>query len=276
MNVSTKNKWQQNDLKGVPMLEIKNLKKSYDGNIILQNINLNIEEGEIVSILGPSGCGKTTLLNLILGLTDADEGAIIFNGKEITSVPMEQRGFNIVFQDYALFPNLNVYQNVTYGLRNNPKISTTQEVEELIDLLGLREHLHKKIEQLSGGQKQRTALARTMVMKPKILLLDEPLSALDGVIKESIKEKIKQIARDYRLTTIIVTHDPEEALTLSDKVLIVNEGEISQYGKPEEIVETPGNDFVKEFILNQLIIKMNNIFSLFQQGKALKAEVKIG
>lgn len=276
MNVSTKNKWQQNDLKGVPMLEIKNLKKSYDGNIILQNINLNIEEGDIVSILGPSGCGKTTLLNLILGLTDADEGAIIFNGKEITSVPMEQRGFNIVFQDYALFPNLNVYQNVTYGLRNNPKISTTQEVEELIDLLGLREHLHKKIEQLSGGQKQRTALARTMVMKPKILLLDEPLSALDGVIKESIKEKIKQIARDYRLTTIIVTHDPEEALTLSDKVLIVNEGEISQYGKPEEIVETPGNDFVKEFILNQLIIKRNNIFSLFQQGKALKAEVKIG
>jgi len=276
MNVSTKNKWQQNDLKGVPMLEIKNLKKSYDGNIILQNINLNIEEGEIVSILGPSGCGKTTLLNLILGLTDADEGAIIFNGKEITSVPMEQRGFNIVFQDYALFPNLNVYQNVTYGLRNNPKISTTQEVEELIDLLGLREHLHKKIEQLSGGQKQRTALARTMVMKPKILLLDEPLSALDGVIKESIKEKIKQIARDYRLTTIIVTHDPEEALTLSDKVLIVNEGEISQYGKPEEIVETPGNDFVKEFILNQLIIKRNNIFSLFQQGKELKAEVKIG
>ena len=276
MNVSTKNKWQQNDLKGVPMLEIKNLKKSYDGNIILQNINLNIEEGEIVSILGPSGCGKTTLLNLILGLTDADEGEIFFNGKEITNVPMEQRGFNIVFQDYALFPNLNVYQNVTYGLRNNHKISTTQEVEELIDLLGLREHLHKKIEQLSGGQKQRTALARTMVMKPKILLLDEPLSALDGVIKESIKEKIKQIARDYRLTTIIVTHDPEEALTLSDKVLIVNEGEISQYGKPEEIVETPGNDFVKEFILNQLIIKRNNIFSLFQQGEVLKTEVKIG
>ena len=258
------------------MLEIKNLKKSYDGNIILQNINLNIEEGEIVSILGPSGCGKTTLLNLILGLTDADEGEIIFNGKEITNMPMEQRGFNIVFQDYALFPNLNVYQNVTYGLRNNPKISTPQEVEELIDLLGLREHLHKKIEQLSGGQKQRTALARTMVMKPKILLLDEPLSALDGVIKESIKEKIKQIARDYRLTTIIVTHDPEEALTLSDKVLIVNEGEISQYGKPEEIVETPGNDFVKEFILNQLIIKRNNIFSLFQQGEVLKTEVKIG
>ena len=211
------------------MLEIKNLKKSYDGNIILQDINLNIEEGEIVSILGPSGCGKTTLLNLILGLTGADEGEIIFNGEVITDMPMEQRGFNIVFQDYALFPNLNVYRNITYGLKNNPKISTPQEVEELIDLLGLREHLHKKIEQLSGGQKQRVALARTMVMKPRILLLDEPLSALDGVIKESIKDKIRQIARDYHLTTIIVTHDPEEALTLSDKVLIVNQGRISKY-----------------------------------------------
>lgn len=258
------------------MLEIRNLKKSYDGNTILHDINLNIEEGEIVSILGPSGCGKTTLLNLILGLTDADEGAILFDGKDLTAMPMEQRGFNIVFQDYALFPNLNVYQNITYGLKNNPKISTSQEVEELIDLLGLREHLHKRIEQLSGGQKQRVALARTMVMKPKILLLDEPLSALDGVIKESIKEKIRQIARDYRLTTIIVTHDPEEALTLSDKVLIVNEGQISQYGKPEEIIETPQNDFVKEFILNQLVIKRNHIFTLFKQGTAPRLEVRVG
>ncbi|MBS6195906.1 MAG: ABC transporter ATP-binding protein [Clostridiales bacterium] len=250
------------------MLEIRNLKKSYDGVTILHDINLQIEEGEIVSILGPSGCGKTTLLNLILGLTDADEGEIIFQGKDVLHVPMEQRGFNIVFQDYALFPNLNVYKNITYGLKNKPDISTKQEVEDMIDLLGLREHLDKKIEQLSGGQKQRVALARTMVMKPKILLLDEPLSALDGVIKESIKEKIKQIARDFQLTTIIVTHDPEEALTLSDKVLIVNKGTISQYGKPDEIIRTPDNDFVKEFILNQLLIKRNNIFSLFRQEQA--------
>lgn len=188
---------------------------------------MTISDGEIVSILGPSGCGKTTLLNLILGLTDADSGKIIFDGQDITNVPMEKRGFNIVFQDYALFPNLNVMQNITYGLKNTPNISTQEEINELIELLGLKPHLNKKIDQLSGGQKQRVALARTMVMKPKILLLDEPLSALDGVIKESIKEKIKQIARDYHLTTIIVTHDPEEALTLSDKVLIVNDGSIS-------------------------------------------------
>lgn len=226
---------------------------------------MTISDGEIVSILGPSGCGKTTLLNLILGLTDADSGKIIFDGQDITNVPMEKRGFNIVFQDYVLFPNLNVMQNITYGLKNTPNISTQEEVNELIELLGLKPHLNKKIDQLSGGQKQRVALARTMVMKPKILLLDEPLSALDGVIKESIKEKIKQIARDYHLTTIIVTHDPEEALTLSDKVLIVNDGSISQYGAPEEIITTPQNAFIKEFILNQLEIKRNNIFALFHQ-----------
>ena len=248
------------------MLELKNIVKSFGGNVILDYISLNIEEGEIVSILGPSGSGKTTLLNLILGITDIDKGSLVYNGRDLTRVPMEQRGFNIVFQDYALFPNLNAYQNITYGLKNKPGISSKEEVEELIDLLGLREHLTKKIEQLSGGQKQRVALARTMVMKPKILLLDEPLSALDGVIKESIKDRIKTIAREYHLTTIIVTHDPEEALTLSDRVLIINKGKISQYGKPEEIINRPDNSFIREFILNQLEIKRNNIFSLFQCG----------
>ena len=246
------------------MLELQNVKKAFNGNEILKGISLNVEDGEIISILGPSGSGKTTLLNLILGITDIDSGKLIYNGEDLTKVPMERRGFNIVFQDYALFPNLNAYQNITYGLKNKPGISTKEEVDELIELLGLKEHLDKRIEELSGGQKQRVALARTMVMKPKILVLDEPLSALDGVIKESIKERIKTIAREYHLTTIIVTHDPEEALTLSDRVLIINEGRISQYGKPEEIIHQPGNSFIKEFILNQIEIKRNNIFSLFQ------------
>ncbi|MBO5260447.1 MAG: ABC transporter ATP-binding protein [Agathobacter sp.] len=249
------------------MLKLNGVKKSYDGVTILKDINLEIEEGEIVSILGPSGCGKTTLLNLILGITEADAGEIIFNGEDLTNVSMEKRGFNIVFQDYALFPNLNVYQNITYGLRNKPGISTQEEVEDFIRLLDLKPHLDKKIDQLSGGQKQRVALARTMVMKPKILLLDEPLSALDGVIKESIKERIKTIAKEMNLTTIIVTHDPEEALTLSDRVMIVNEGKIAQFGKPEEIIQTPKDNFVKKFILNQLEIKKNNIYSLFAAGQ---------
>lgn len=206
------------------MLQLKNIRKSYDGKVILDSISLDINDGEIVSILGPSGSGKTTLLNAILGLTEIDGGQIIFDGKDLTNVPMKDRGFNIVFQDYALFPNLNAYENIIYGLRNKPGISSADEVQELICLLGLKEHLNKRIDQLSGGQKQRVALARTLVMKPKILLLDEPLSALDGVIKESIKERIQLIAKQYHLTTIIVTHDPEEALTLSDKVLIINEG----------------------------------------------------
>lgn len=167
------------------MLELKNVKKSYDGTPVLKDITLDIEDGEIVSILGPSGCGKTTLLNLILGIVDSDGGKIIFNGEDITAVPMEKRGFNIVFQDYALFPNLNVYQNITYGLRNRPEISSKEEVEDLI------------------------------------------------------------------------------ALTLSDRVMIINEGQIAQYGKPEEIIERPQNGFVRKFILNQLEIKKNNIYTLF-------------
>ncbi|MFR2739674.1 MAG: ABC transporter ATP-binding protein [[Clostridium] innocuum] len=250
------------------MLTLNNLKKSYDQTSILNGISLSIETGEIVSILGPSGSGKTTLLNCILGITDIDSGSVVFNGQDVTGVSMEERGFNIVFQDYALFPNLNAYENITYGLKNKPGISTQQEVNELIELLGLSQHLNKHIDQLSGGQKQRVALARTMVMKPKILLLDEPLSALDGVIKESIKEKIKTIAKEFHLTTIIVTHDPEEALTLSDRVLIMKDGSISQYAKPKDIIEHPQNSFVKEFILNQLEIKRNNIFTLFGETYA--------
>lgn len=245
------------------MLQLKNIRKSYDGKVILDSISLDINDGEIVSILGPSGSGKTTLLNAILGLTEIDGGQIIFDGKDLTNVPMKDRGFNIVFQDYALFPNLNAYENIVYGLRNKPGISSAEEVQELISLLGLKEHLNKRIDQLSGGQKQRVALARTLVMKPKILLLDEPLSALDGVIKESIKERIQLIAKQYHLTTIIVTHDPEEALTLSDKVLIINEGQISKFDQPHVIVTQPRTQFVEKFILSQLRIKRDNIFRLF-------------
>ena len=251
------------------MLELEHIKKAYDGVTILNDINLQINDGEIVSILGPSGCGKTTLLNLILGLVNADGGKIIFNGNDITDTPMEKRGFNIVFQDYALFPNLNVIKNIRYGLKNKPGISSEKEINDLIELLGLKEHLNKRIEQLSGGQKQRVALARTLVMKPKILLLDEPLSALDGVIKESIKAKIREIAREYHLTTVIVTHDPEEALTLSNHVMIINKGSISQFGTTDEIVNTPKNDFVEKFILQQLEIKRNNIYTLFESPELI-------
>lgn len=245
------------------LLELKNITKKFNDKTVLDDISLNIENGEIISLLGQSGSGKTTLLNIILGLINMDEGKLIFNGEDITDVNMKKRGFNIVFQDYALFPNLNAYENIVYGLKNNKNLSTKEEVEEIISILGLQQHLEKKISQLSGGQKQRVALARTLVTKPKVLLLDEPLSALDGVIKESIKDKIKSIVRQFKLTTIIVTHDPEEALTLSDKVLIINDGHIAQFGTPDEVINKPSCDFVKEFILKQLNIKKKNIYKLF-------------
>lgn len=245
------------------MLELKNIKKQFNDKVVLDHISLNIEQGEIISLLGPSGSGKTTLLNIILGLTAVDEGQILFDNEDITKVDMKNRGFNIVFQDYALFPNLNAYQNIVYGLKNNPHLSTQKEVEEIISFLELEPHLDKKIGQLSGGQKQRVALARTLVTKPKILLLDEPLSALDGVIKETIKERIKSIAKEYKLTTIMVTHDPEEALTMSDRVLIIDEGRISQFDTPQQVIQNPKNQFIDNFILHQLRIKRQNIFQLF-------------
>lgn len=245
------------------MLELQNITKRYGDRTILADVNLSIRKGEIVSILGPSGCGKTTLLNLILGLTEITSGRLVYDGEDLTDVPMEKRGFNIVFQDYALFPNLNARENITYGSRNFPDRSSPEEVDELIDLLGLRRHLDQSVDSLSGGQKQRVALARTLVMKPRLLLLDEPLSALDGLIKESIKDRIKTIARQFELTTLIVTHDPEEALTLSDKVLVINEGRIAQFASPVEIMANPADDFIRRFILSQLTIKRDNIFRLF-------------
>lgn len=250
------------------MLELRGVTKKYENKVIFEDISLKINKGEIVSILGPSGCGKTTLLHIILGLTGINGGRLAYNGEDITRVPMKKRGFNIVFQDYALFPNLNVKQNIEYGLRNNPHISTQAEVDELVDLLDIKAHLNKRINQLSGGQKQRVALARTLVMKPKILLLDEPLSALDGVIKETIKARIREISVRYQLTTLIVTHDPEEAMTLSDRILLLSDGKVAQFATPTEIIRNPANDFVKNFILNQLNIKRRNILSLFADDGA--------
>jgi len=245
------------------LLKLQHISKKFDGKTVLDDISFEIGSGEIMSLLGPSGSGKTTLLHMILGLTGADHGSIIFGEEDLTHVPMKKRGFNIVFQDYALFPNLSAYDNIVYGLRNKKGTASEQEVKDYIDFLELTPHLNKRIGELSGGQKQRVALARTLVTKPRILLLDEPLSALDGVIKESIKQRIQSIAREFKLTTIIVTHDPEEALTLSDKILIINQGKISQFGSPQQIVNQPDNEFVKQFIIKQLLIKRQNIYNLF-------------
>jgi len=250
------------------LLKLEQVSKQYQNKVVLDNISIEINKGEIISLLGQSGSGKTTLLNIILGLTKMDKGKIFFEGQDMTSVKMKDRGFNIVFQDYALFPHLNAYENIVYGLKNKKGMVTEEQVADYINFLELKAHLKKKISELSGGQKQRVALARTLVMKPKLLLLDEPLSALDGVIKESIKERIKSIAKELQLTIIIVTHDPEEALTLSDRILIINEGKIAQFGTPHDIIHRPQNEFVRGFIVNQLQIKRQNIFTLFSEQYA--------
>ena len=202
------------------MLQLKNIRKSYDSKVILDSISLDINDGEIVSILGPSGSGKTTLLNAILGLTEIDGGQIIFDGKDLTNVPMKDRGFNIVFQDYALFPNLNAYENIVYGLRNKPGISSAEEVQELISLLGLKEHLNKRIDQLSGGQKRRTALLRALWAPGDTLLLDEPFTGLDIAARDACAEVVLDLL-DGRML-LLATHDAvdAQALNISDIVTL--------------------------------------------------------
>lgn len=248
------------------MLQLQHVSKRYKNQTILEEINVTIQKGEIVSLLGPSGSGKTTILNMILGLTDVSSGQIFFDGEDVTHTLMKKRGFNIVFQDYALFPHLNAYDNIVYGLKNKKDKISKEEIQRYIEFLDLTPHLKKKVHELSGGQKQRVSIARTLIMQPKILLMDEPLSALDGVMKESIKERIQQIAKEFNLTTIIVTHDPEEALTMSDQVIIVNDGKIAQCGTPEDIIQRPSNPFVKDFILKQLHVKRQNIYRLFGEA----------
>ncbi|MEG0473558.1 MAG: ABC transporter ATP-binding protein [Solibacillus sp.] len=245
------------------MLKLQQIKKSFGMKEVLKDINLTLPKGQIMSLLGPSGCGKTTLLNIILGLEQQTSGKLIWDGEDISHKPMQERGFNIVFQDFALFPHLNAYDNIIYGLRNQKKGIDEKNVQEYIEFLELSPHLKKKVHELSGGQKQRVSIARTLVMQPDILLMDEPLSALDGVIKETIKERIQSISKEFNLTTIIVTHDPEEALTLSDQVVILNDGHIAQCGSPGEIVNNPANEFIENFILQQLRIKRQNIYRLF-------------
>lgn len=224
--------------KKINMLELEHIKKAYDGVTILNDINLQINDGEIVSILGPSGCGKTTLLNLILGLVNADGGKIIFNGNDITDTPMEKRGFNIVFQDYALFPNLNVIKNNRYGLKNKPGISSEKEINDLIELLGLKEHLNKRIEQLSGGQKQRVAIARAMVNHPKLLLADEPTGALDSKSGKQVLELFESL-NESGVTVVVITHDRKVA-EQAKRIVHIIDGEITEEG------QEAGNEKEKE------------------------------
>jgi iron(III) transport system ATP-binding protein len=234
----------------LPYLRIQRLTKRFGGFTALDDISLEIVEGEFVCFLGPSGCGKTTLLRAIAGLDIQTTGRIEQNGRDISALPPTKRDFGIVFQSYALFPNLTAAKNVAYGLENTraARAEVAGRVRELLDLMGLSAHGAKYPAQLSGGQQQRVALARALATSPGLLLLDEPLSALDAKVRVHLRHEIKQLQRRLRVTTIMVTHDQEEALTMADRIVVMNLGAIEQVGTPLEIYREPASPFVADFI----------------------------
>lgn len=231
-------------------LEIKNVNKYYGKFHALKNINLTIEKGEFISFLGPSGCGKTTLLRVISGLEELNSGNIFLKGKDISNLHPSKRNFSIVFQSYALFPNMTVWENIAYGLENKkmPKDKIKDKVLEVLEMVGLAGISGKYPNEMSGGQQQRVALARAIALEPDVLLLDEPLSALDAKVREKLRNDIKMLQKKLGLTTIMVTHDQEEALSVSDKIMVMQSGVVMQVGTPREIYEKPNSLFVADFI----------------------------
>ena len=238
------------------LIEFRNIVKNFDGQIVLKGVNLDIYENEFVTLLGPSGCGKTTLLRILGGFLDADEGKVIFDGEEISQKPPYERELNTVFQKYALFPHLSVYENIAFGLKikKMSKDVIDQKVMKMLKLIGLEGYENKNTTLLSGGQQQRVAIARALVNEPKVLLLDEPLAALDLKLRKEMQYELKRIQQEVGITFIFVTHDQEEALTMSDKIVVMKNGEIQQVGTPEEIYNEPANRYVANFIGESNII----------------------
>jgi len=232
------------------LLSLKGITKTYRDQEILSGLDLDVNEGEFLTLLGPSGCGKTTLLRLIGGFENADSGAIVLDGRELSELPPHLRATNTVFQSYALFPHMSVFENVAFGLKMKklPSDEIVRRVGAVLATVQLGEHAHKKPSQLSGGQQQRVAIARAVVNNPRILLLDEPLSALDYKLRKAMQIELKQLQRRLGITFLFVTHDQEEALSMSDRIVVMQEGRIEQIGSPREIYESPRTLFVARFI----------------------------
>lgn len=232
------------------IIELKNISKQYDDNTVLDNLSLNIRKNEFVTLLGPSGCGKTTTLKIIAGFETADSGSIMFKNKDISDIPPYKRQLNTVFQKYALFPHMNVYENIAFGLKIKKlsKDEIDKKVKEMLRMVSLSGFEKRSIESLSGGQQQRVAMARALVNEPEVLLLDEPLGALDLKLRKEMQLELKKIQQELGITFIFVTHDQEEALTMSDTIVVMNKGLIQQKGTPEDIYNEPANAFVADFI----------------------------
>src|SRR5476649_764765 len=248
-------------------VSVQHLQKNYAGTTVFSDINCEIKKGEFVTLLGPSGCGKSTLLRCIAGLTSVDGGPILLDGHDLVPLAPQQRGIGMVFQSYALFPNMTVDGNVSFGLKMQKLQSAEirRRVDEVLALVELREFAHRYPHQLSGGQCQRVALSRSLVTRPRLLLLDEPLSALDARIRKHLREQIRAIQRELGLTTIFVTHDQEEALTMSDRIFLMNKGKIVQSGDAETLYTAPVDVFAAGFIGNYNLLDADSATRLLQR-----------
>lgn len=257
-------------------LSIQNITKKFGGSTVLKDVSIQIGKGEFVCVLGPSGCGKSTLLRIVSGLEEADHGAVFVAGSDYTQLPPSRRNMGIVFQSYALFPNLTVRQNIEYGLKRKThggKTGIDKVVSDVVGLVGLGEHIDKYPRQLSGGQQQRTALARVLALTPDFLLLDEPLSALDAKVRQQLRGEIRSLQQKLGITTIMVTHDQEEALTMADKIVVMNQAVIEQIGTPEEIYKDPATPFVADFVGTiNLIENASDLYGIRPENIVLSLE----
>jgi ABC-type Fe3+/spermidine/putrescine transport system ATPase subunit len=246
-------------------LEVMDLTHSFNRQEILHHVNFTVRDGEFLSILGPSGCGKTTILRILIGLLSPDGGAILKDGVDITAAKPSERNMGIVFQNYALFQNMTVLGNVEYalqfkaGLKSNVRREARTIAENIIEQVGLTEHVNKKPYKLSGGQQQRVAIARTLALNPEIILFDEPMSALDAATRLSLRDEIKKIQKNFKSTMIYITHDQEEAFALSDRIMVMNGGNIEQLDTPENIIQRPANQYVNEFVIRNLQLKIDSL-----------------